>query len=688
MPNISSEVMKMKKRILTLALALTLILSPTPAFAAVHFDDFERIDLIEIVPPGRYREIGRFGDIADGYAVVRGSYYGLIDLAGREVVPPIYSEISKIGDGVLLLRSGFAGGHQTFNVFIVDSELVVPQNYLAVRAFSDGLSRVSISGENGERFYGFIDFTGREVIPPQLDYRILGDFHEGFAYFQPQHPDRFTVSGFGFIDKAGREIVPPIYSDVRDFSDGMAKVRRDGLWGYIDTAGKEVIAPRFATEPGNFHDGRASFISPVRAESIYYVGYIDAPLVGNHPGVGYIDKTGNTVVPPIYYEASDFRDGQATVKIVLARFSNGSVMSTRSGVIDKSGNYIIPMGGSVTPDSPPSWHDKYDDVSSFSDGLARVMRRDRNGRAVYGFVDTGGNEVVQVQYDNAGHFQDGMAAVKVGSNAWEIIDKTGKVIIQTNIRVVSGNAPLNIINGMYRMESSIFDLIRMKRYIAPHSIRSVDTSEGIAYAFRLHEPCVYLIPGTPASWAREGVESAIDKGFVPLDLQRNYDSIITRAEFCRMAVKWVEYATGKDIDAVVAERGMPDRMGNTFSDTTNPYILAAFALGITSGTTAPTADRPGVFSPNGQFSREQAATMIMNTARAIGADVSNPPTSDFTDMNLAAGWAHNGINFVRANGIMSGVAANPPRFDPQATFTRQQSIVTFNNIDAETLPGR
>ena len=165
----------------------------------------------------------------------------------------------------------------------------------------------------------------------------------------------------------------------------------------------------------------------------------------------------------------------------------------------------------------------------------------------------------------------------------------------------------------------------------------------------------------------------LGKGFVPADIQSNYTNVITRQEFCRMAVKWVEYATGKSIDAVLSERGL-SRDPNAFSDTNDPDILAAFALGITSGTGG------GRFTPDGQFSREQAATMIMNTCKVVGANVLNPPTSNFTDLNVASSWAVDGINFVRANGIMQGTVTDPPTFSPKTNYTREQSIITFNNI--------
>ena len=184
---------------------------------------------------------------------------------------------------------------------------------------------------------------------------------------------------------------------------------------------------------------------------------------------------------------------------------------------------------------------------------------------------------------------------------------------------------------------------------------------------------------TAADWAHVEISSAVDKGFVPEDIQDKYSDVITRQEFCRMAVMFVEYSLGKDINTILAEKGLSINK-NAFSDTDNEYILAAAALGITYGTRAPTATEPGLFSPNGQFSRQEAATMIMRVCRIIGMDVENPPVSDFVDMDKADSWAHQGINFVRANGIMNGTSVEPPIFSPKSTYTRQQSIITFDRI--------
>ena len=177
---------------------------------------------------------------------------------------------------------------------------------------------------------------------------------------------------------------------------------------------------------------------------------------------------------------------------------------------------------------------------------------------------------------------------------------------------------------------------------------------------------------TASEWARDGIESAIAKGFVPSDMQDKYQNIITREQFCRMAIKWVEYRTGDSIENILAKNNVSRNYG-IFTDTTDPDILAAHALGITNGTSKTT------FTPSGQFTREQAATMLRNTCRVVGIDISDTSSAGFSDIYTASDWAVDAINFCRNSEIMMGIGNN--RFNPKAQFTIEQSILTFNNIE-------
>jgi len=174
-----------------------------------------------------------------------------------------------------------------------------------------------------------------------------------------------------------------------------------------------------------------------------------------------------------------------------------------------------------------------------------------------------------------------------------------------------------------------------------------------------------------SEWARDGIQSALAKGFVPVDLRSNYKDVITRAEFCQMAISYLEHATGKDIETVMLEMGVAPEP-NVFTDTDAPYILAAHALGVTNGT------GNNMFTPDGFFSREQAAAMILNVCRVLGKSVENAPSCRLEDMDDASAWAIEGINYCVANGLMSGTGNNS--FSPKQVFTREQSILVFNNI--------
>jgi hypothetical protein len=91
-------------------------------------------------------------------------------------------------------------------------------------------------------------------------------------------------------------------------------------------------------------------------------------------------------------------------------------------------------------------------------------------------------------------------------------------------------------------------------------------------------------------------------------------------------------------------------------------------LGVVTGTGG------GVFSPNAQLTREQAAAMLSRLADAIGKPLPRQAAT-FADNGSIASWAVEQVGHVHAAGIMSGVGDN--RFAPQSPYTREQSITTM-----------
>lgn len=160
-----------------------------------------------------------------------------------------------------------------------------------------------------------------------------------------------------------------------------------------------------------------------------------------------------------------------------------------------------------------------------------------------------------------------------------------------------------------------------------------------------------------STWAEPELKKANELGLIP-DILKGADMTmpITREEFCELAVLLYEKVT-----ETVAAPASP----NPFADTTNSQILKAYALGITTGTSATT------FSPKTLINREQCATMLFRAIKAIApnADYSVAGVKDFPDQKDISSWAVDGTKYMSKLGIIKGDDAG--NFMPKATTTAQ-----------------
>ena len=163
-----------------------------------------------------------------------------------------------------------------------------------------------------------------------------------------------------------------------------------------------------------------------------------------------------------------------------------------------------------------------------------------------------------------------------------------------------------------------------------------------------------------SAWAHNDINKAYYFDLIPLFLQSKYTQATTRAEFCALAVALYEKVTGK----VIA-----DRVG--FTDTTDVNVEKMAAVGVVYGT------GPGMFSPNSDLTREQAATMLARLANAIGKPF--PETAaTFGDKDSISDWALEAVGQMQAAGIMKGTS--PDKFTPNGSYTREQSVATMLRV--------
>lgn len=232
----------------------------------------------------------RARDFSDGFAAVSIEHFhvlnedkkshnlvpkwGFIDTSGELVVSPNYLAVGDFVDGLAPVYVGgrldqyeiATGGMWAF--INPQGTLEIEPRFTSAASFSEGLAKVGF----GDMMIGYIDQKGNLIIKPRR-LQMAGDFHEELV--------AIGGSGFGFMNRSGEVVIDEKYSDVSDFSEGLAAVRTypsDGMrnWGYIDKSGNWIIEPQF------------DWARPFRG---------GLAMVGLGSKIGYIDRKGRLVWP-------------------------------------------------------------------------------------------------------------------------------------------------------------------------------------------------------------------------------------------------------------------------------------------------------------------------------------------------------------------------------------------------------
>ncbi len=220
---------------------------------------------------------------------------------------------------------------------------------------------------------------------------ILMVFIAGCERVKSRQSDLFPVrtgDQYGFINRKGETVVPFNFSRAGCFAGGLALVRTcDNVqsWGYIDNSGNFLIPPDYV--------GGASFSE----------GYAFAVKAGSAPCA--IDKNGIVQFTlDSAYSAESFCDGYAAFSVL----KHGGELW---GFADKNGKTVI--------------EPQYVAVSFFSQGLCGVM----NANGQWGYIDKDGTIIIDFLYNNALPFIGNRAKVRL-NGTWGIVDKKGRMVLE------------------------------------------------------------------------------------------------------------------------------------------------------------------------------------------------------------------------------------------------------------------
>lgn len=157
------------------------------------------------------------------------------------------------------------------------------------------------------------------------------------------------------------------------------------------------------------------------------------------------------------------------------------------GYINAQGQVIVEM--------------KYQQAGRFSEGLACVAK-EVNGQLKYGYINAEGKEVIPLQYEYATDFQEGLALVKV-NHQFGYINKQGKMEIEPTYHnatsFVEGLALVITENEKGWLETSYINHAGKKLITSPLLSYAEDFDHGVAKV-ELHNP----ILNTPAYINRDG----------------------------------------------------------------------------------------------------------------------------------------------------------------------------------------
>lgn len=202
-------------------------------------------------------------------------------------------------------------GSKTWGYYNTQGQEIIAPRFTKCAGFSaDGFAPVYDS--KLKEFY-LIDTQGEKLETEIKGYKLQEIFGFGLKGFSEGYAAVELGEKWGFMNTAGKLIVPATFEKVIPFHSGFASGMKGGKFYIIDLQGREILVDIPSLEDVNkFSGGLATFKT----------------LDGN---VGYINGSGQVVIPAKFLSAGEFVDGIAWAKD----------KSEKVGFIDTKGDWVI-----------------------------------------------------------------------------------------------------------------------------------------------------------------------------------------------------------------------------------------------------------------------------------------------------------------------------------------------------------
>lgn len=351
-----------------------------------------------------------FDDYGGAWVKMPDNKYHYVDKRGKD-----YGILVKDGSSFINFYTDYAVIKETETPFSMldakGNELKVFDDYKNIFSFADGIAGYQ-SKENN--LYGFINIKGKKIT--EAEFTGFNAFNNGIARVSKNINGK---SKSGYIDTTGKEIIPFKYDNASIFDDGWAIVTKDSIFYFIDKNGKEKPTVRKYDKLTSFRSGFAlGTVEDTGKYKTYY--YIDKNLkesitikalqaYGFQENIAVINRSG-------VYELMDTNGKvyKEMTGIESIKFSKEGLMAVKKdkkwGYMDAVGNLLIPY--------------TYEDCDHFEGEYARVKLNDK-----WGIIDKKGKMVIEPQYENIEPGNRGNF-IYYKDKYFGIIDKNGNLVTQ------------------------------------------------------------------------------------------------------------------------------------------------------------------------------------------------------------------------------------------------------------------
>ncbi|MGN0136620.1 CAP domain-containing protein [Anaerotignum sp.] len=174
-------------------------------------------------------------------------------------------------------------------------------------------------------------------------------------------------------------------------------------------------------------------------------------------------------------------------------------------------------------------------------------------------------------------------------------------------------------------------------------------------------PSFAAVETNAGEWAKPSMEFAYDEGLLTDAEMQKAKSPMSRKEFCKMVMRFLEIVTEKEWKATQA---------SPFSDCDDAEVTAAYEAGIIGGV------EPGIFAPDRTLTREQMAIMVARVLKTCGIDLTEKAVKNpFTDTSVLFDSSNKYIDQLYGIGVIAGYADGT--YGPFQEMTVQEAVVSF-----------